>query len=235
MPRKKKDKPQDSNYWLFRPLIDEHRDWHGASPNWVQEYWDSNNHPHRRFLASAIIGLGAESVLEVGCNCGTNLRVLREMGFSDTSLAGVDINADVIAKGKSELPAVNFQVADAINIPFPDYSFDCTFLDAVLIYIQPDDIEHVISEISRVTRKFLILVEWFDNNSIQGVLKNNHWARNYEKLLSKFGWEVTKRKISFEEWPNKNWAKYGYIFTGKKIDNAIPERTQIIKDEEELH
>ena len=70
---------------------------------------------------------------------------------------------------------------------FVDNSFDILFTDATLLYIAPDKIKEVISEMIRIARKALIFVEQHEE-SLQkdprgeGVYDSGIWKRNYRRL-----------------------------------------------------
>ena len=65
---------QDISYWQSRPITDEHRDWKETKENWVEDYWNSWKHPHRKVIIDELKKLPRfTTLLEVGCNCGPNL------------------------------------------------------------------------------------------------------------------------------------------------------------------
>ena len=207
-------KPEDKLYWINRPDNDSRRDWIYNSADWIEDYWASKSHPHRESLLQAIGSLHPfESVFEIGCNCGPNLSLIRERFtyLEDCNLYGIDVNYQAISAAKKRMPNVNFKVAMATHIPI-DYMFDLVLADAVLMYLSPDEIKAAILEIDRITKKAVILVEWHDSKSIKGVIKDYHWARNYEKIFKKLGYNVKKIKLTEKEWPSKNWIKNGYIY-----------------------
>jgi ubiquinone/menaquinone biosynthesis C-methylase UbiE len=64
--------------------------------------------------------------LEIGCGTGRLTNHLAKKIGVDAKLMAIDINPAMldIAKLKVNDPNVEFQVADAQNLPFPDNSFD---------------------------------------------------------------------------------------------------------------
>ena len=217
MGRKKKENPQDSTYWLFRPLDDEKRDWLEKTDNWVNDYWESKGHPHRKLIVNAVsyaVRQGSESILEIGCNAGPNIAAMRDIiNMRDDMIYGVDINADAIKKAAEMLPAVNWSIGDVNNIPANDKSIDVVLSDAVLMYIPDKDIEHVMDEICRVAKKAVILLEW---HSEKEKVEDYHWCRNYAKLLSNRGFVVDARKLTKEEWDTKTWQKHGILYIARR-------------------
>lgn len=226
-------KTEDADYWKNRPLDDKRRDWGEKGENWIEDYKLSINHPHRQLILQALDKFGTfAGLLEVGCGVGANLKLIQDK-YPETQMAGVDVNDNCIEEAKKFVPKAILKVGEATSLPFDDKSFDCILFDAVLIYINPSEISKVISEIDRVVRKFIVLCEWFDEDSTEGIIKDFHWCRNYEKILNNLGYRVERIKITEENWPSKKWVIHGNIFVGIK-DNAIPKRTQIFQNEAKL-
>ena len=101
---------------------------------------------------------------------------------------------------------------------FRNKSFDIVFTDALLMCIGPDKIKKVISEMLRIARRALILVEWYcENHNMdpygQGIYHFGNWKRNYVSLLKQF---ISKERIRLTKipnklWPVKNWQELGYL------------------------
>lgn len=209
---------EDEHYWKERKLDDPRKDWNIASwfENWVEGYVLSKSHPHRLVIVDVVRKYGSfESVLEVGCNTAPNLMLFRERfrHLQDRNLAGIDVNEDALRKAKELMPVVNFHIGSVTALPFPEKSFDVVLADAVLMYVPPDAIEQVMGEICCVAKKIIVIVDWYDPVSQKGIMKRHHWCRDYLTLLARFGWKVTARKLTHDEWPSENWTELGYIFT----------------------
>ncbi len=165
------------------------------NPAYVQSYWDGLNHPMRQKLAHTVAALDGTTVLEVGAHCGVNLRALDIIRRYDW-LAGVDISPHVVEDGR-KLMAESFQsphalhVAGADDVPFPDARFDVVLVSGLLVCIGPEKIEQVLRELVRVSKRFLVLVEPFDDTdegaSFEGKIdpfpNTTYWVRNYSALL----------------------------------------------------
>lgn len=211
-------KPEDKNYWMQRPIGDERKDWRTSGGNWVDDYWGSIHHPHRQFVIDVLGWTGSfDSVLELGSNCGPNLALIRQKFpfIKDDKLGGVDLNPDAIMKAERELPGVKFWLASATELPFiADKSYDVVLADAVLMYLDPEEIKLAMAEINRIAKKTVVIIDWFDRWSLKGRIKDYHWCRNYARLLKKMGFaKVKKYKITQKEWQSPNWIKHGYAFT----------------------
>jgi len=127
-------------------------------------------------------------ILEVGTNIGNQLLHLQSMGF--TNLYGIEIQDRAINYAKHRTDNLNIIKGDALDIPFKDGFFDLVFTHGVLIHISPSNIEQAISEIYRVSNKYIFGLEYFAENYTDIEYrreKNIMWKTNFMKLyLDKF-------------------------------------------------
>lgn len=208
---------QGFEYWQKRGKKDLKRDWSYKTTNWLNGYWESIKHEHRAALIKELRKLPLfTSVLELGCNVGPNLALIRNK-FPDVELFyGIDANEAAIESAKEVLHDMLFHVGDiAKSLPYEDKSVDLVIADAVLMYISPNEIGDVMQEINRIARTSIAIVDWYDE-SILGVEKDFHWARNYPEILKDLGFIVNTRKFSKHEWPTEKWYTNGHIFTGRR-------------------
>jgi ubiquinone/menaquinone biosynthesis C-methylase UbiE len=82
---------------------------------------------------------GAKQVLEVGAGTGRLTRHLVQKIGSDARLTAIDINPAMLAIAEQLVrePNLEFQVADAQSLPFPDASFDIVVCQFSLMFL-PD-------------------------------------------------------------------------------------------------
>jgi SAM-dependent methyltransferase len=101
-------------------------------------------------------------VLEIGCGSGGILPYLQELGAAPGNLFGIDLQEERVATAQSRYPDMQFQVADATQIPFEDDSFHLVVAFTVFSSIlDPVLRKQVASEIQRVlVRPGLVL--WYD-------------------------------------------------------------------------
>jgi SAM-dependent methyltransferase len=204
--------------WKFKHYFNQKR--------WGEEYSGSHHYSHRRLLRGKIANHAPlVSVLEIGCNIGSNLAFLAE-AFPQARLYGVDINAGAIKEGiklLKKMGAGNIDLfvgkADQLKM-FGEKSVDVSFTDATLLYIGPDKIHKVIAEMLRVTRKVLVFNEWhwIDNSSShESFWYDAHWVHDYRLLLSGyFSFDrITITKIPKDVWNGGGWGKYGAIIEAK--------------------
>jgi len=156
-------------------------------------YERSDDHLHRAFLVERIGRFAPfESVLEVGCNCGSNLAALAQ-AYPAVKLYGVDISAKAIRAAKTTLaaretaPPVDLFVGRAEDLRrFADHSVDIVLTDATLMYVGPDRITAAIAELTRVARRMLVLNEWHlfrDVSSERAHWHYYHWVHDFREAL----------------------------------------------------
>jgi O-methyltransferase StaMB len=109
-------------------------------------------------------------VLDVGCGIGgPALRMARRTG---ARISGITVSRDQITQANEAVAAdgladqVDFQRADAMNMPFEDNSFDAVFALESIIHIP--DRRQVLGEIGRVLRPGgrLVLTDFFERAPI---------------------------------------------------------------------
>ena len=122
--------------------------------------------------------------LEVGCNMGTQLLILREMGFSN--LFGIEIQSYALGRAKERIPGAVLTQASAFAIPYPDRYFDIVFTSGVLIHIAPTDLPNALSEIHRCASAWIWGFEYYAPvtteiayRGYQALLWKNDFARAY--------------------------------------------------------
>jgi pseudaminic acid biosynthesis-associated methylase len=106
-----------------------------------------------------------QSVLEVGCNIGRNLMVLKQLV---ATVSAVEPNAEAvrIARSHPELAGVRIEEGDGFTLPYADASVDLVFTSGVLIHVAPDDLAHIVDEILRVARHYVLCIEYFSHEPV---------------------------------------------------------------------
>ena len=212
-------------YWARRGAVSD-TDWKHQfnGVNWIEDYWKSVDHPHRKWLLDSMASFSPlGSALEIGCNCGPNLRLLSK-SFPEARLTGVDINKEAVDQGRQLLVHEGLDnielfegMADDLSC-FSDACFDVVFTDAVLIYIGPDKIDHTVREMLRVARRGIVLLEWGvetpeRDNQGKGEYYKGLWKRNYTELFRRFAPQarIETTGIPREAWPDSSWHNWGRL------------------------
>ena len=155
---------------------------------------------HHRLLFRAVERLRPRSVLEVGCGNGLNILTLAAR-FPDVSFSGLEVTASGVqaAAAIRSLPGLPRVLAEfsidpprtmtghcgvrliqgtAEALPFPDASFDFVF--TVLALEQMEEIRNAaLSEIRRVSREFVLMIEPFRDWNPSGIRRDYIIANDY--------------------------------------------------------
>lgn len=147
-------------FW-FWPRIEDARGWAAASTStrWNPEQY---LHTHRTLLIDKVLEYTrpTDSLMELGCNCGSDMAQLHDEGYRD--LCGVDASGSALELFANEYPQV-FQVADIRHDLFQRYLMNCATNAVDYVYSNGATIElvhpsfPVVSEICRVARCGVLL------------------------------------------------------------------------------
>ncbi|MEO8211144.1 MAG: class I SAM-dependent methyltransferase [bacterium] len=109
--------------------------------------------PYALDLTERINIKGVISVLEIACGTGRLTKHLRKLLPADVKLIATDLNEAMIDTSKKFIgdEGINFQPADAQELPFEDDSFDLVVCQFGIMFF-PDK-QKALSEIHRVLRK----------------------------------------------------------------------------------
>ena len=159
-----------------------------------------------------------DRVLDSGCASGRLFGVLQE---KNVEYFGIDISEKLIDIAKKTYPEANFQVGDALNLPFPNNYFDKVFSVSVLHHIPSKELQmQYLKETHRVlkTGGLLVFRVW------------DFWRRKSAmKLILKYTFLklIGKSKLDFNEvfvpWKDSTGSpitqRYFHCFTKNEIKN----------------
>jgi ubiquinone/menaquinone biosynthesis C-methylase UbiE len=198
------------------------RFWKTRDIDWEQAYF-TPDHFSKDLLVNVLKDIKIGSIIEFGCASGGNLeRIKRE--FPNVAIGGIDIAPKAIEAAQRLLgdKAEVLEVSSADNVFLSDKSVDMVFSSMCLIYIDPLHINKTIKEMKRVSRKYVLLIEFHDRrwfNRLICRIYNGYNAYNYEKLLKRHGfYDIATKEVRDLELPN--WRvthQADVIFFGKKI------------------
>ena len=200
-------------YWRYKSFF---------SSDWRDGYLDSENeiHPHRKLLLKKIIQTHSiDSILEVGCANGINLRMINKK-IPGITLEGFDINKKALREGvnilkRENITNIKLKHQSAKNLGSYDTGrFDVVFCDAVLMYIGPNNIKQSLKEMVRISKKSVIICEQHTKGNS---FYEDKWIHNYDILLKNISsiQSVIFHSISDDIWSG-DWSKYGKIIVVEK-------------------
>lgn len=157
-----------------------------------------------------------DKVLDLGCGNGRLLQIFEDQ---DIEYIGIDNSEKLIKIAKEKYPQKNFQVADALNLPFPDNCFDKIYSVAVLHHIPSIEFRlQFLKEAKRTLRPggLLALTVW---NLWQ---RKTAWKLLIETTILKL---LRRSQLDFRDifYPWKNSDKkiiaqrYFHFFTQKEL------------------
>jgi len=168
------------------------------------KYTDDNeskyNEEFSKFIRDLATSLRANNVLEVGCNSGNDLRSFPK----DFDVHGVDLNDHALDIAKKKLPSFKFQNGSIIDLPYEDSSIDFVFTHYVLNYISENEIDKSINELYRVSKKYILNCELYDENESPIDGNSKLWKRNIYKRWVNFQVKIISHVDMHEDIePNK--------------------------------
>ena len=125
------------------------------------------------------------SILEVGCGKGYNLAALSEL-FPYGKLYGIDPLDYALEQASLQYPFITFLPGDCFNIPSRGKSFDLVFTSGVLMHVAPQDLPRAIDEIKRVSRQYVLIIEYFSPTEVVINYRGNTnllWKRDYSRVM----------------------------------------------------
>lgn len=151
----------------------------------LEQMYENNYGLSRTGLNNIFIGKFNHSIkiLEIGSNIGNQLLLLQKMGFKN--LYGIEINDYAIELSKQRTNNINIIQGSAFDIPFKNEYFDLVFTSGVLIHIAPHDINLVLNEIYRCTKKYIWGFEYYEEKYTEIIYRGKKdllWKANFPQL-----------------------------------------------------
>jgi len=148
--------------------------------NWGSTKLEINN--------SVLSGISRDiKILEVGCNIGMQLKGFQRMGFQN--LYGIELQQYAVEKSKFVTKHVNIIQGSGFDIPFRDNYFDLVCTNGVLIHIAPKDHIRIMSEIYRVSNRYIFGWEYFAPEITDIIYRGNTgylWKANFAKIYQDY-------------------------------------------------
>ena len=150
--------------------------------NYDEEFWNKYaneneskfNEEFAKFVRDLVVSLRCTSVLEIGCGTGIDLRL-----FPETfDVHGIDLNDTALDIAK-KISKFDFRKYSITELPFEDSSIDFVFTHQLLNYLEDDVLEKGISEMYRVSGKYIMNCERYDESEKQ--INRDSKYRNMQK------------------------------------------------------
>ena len=128
--------------------------------------------------------LTPESVLEIGCNVGGNLRWVSE---TVDDVTGVDVNAKALAVLADRLPQVTAVEVSGTDLPYEAGAFELVFTMGVLIHQSAEELPRVMAEAVRCAKRWVLCGEYFAAEDVEVPYRGHRGAlfkRDYGRLYT---------------------------------------------------
>ena len=193
-------------YNVFRiklpKLSDQRQYWKDRGTVYMEEILASGYLDREVFFQDMLVEqlkeLQFNSFFEAGCGFGWNVRRVKDE-FADVAVGGLDFSLSQLYNSKSYLDGYPIPVANGDNcsMPFKDNAFDIGFSLGVFMNIHPDKIQSALQEMARVSGKYIIHLEYDENNTTEQLrekraFKTNIVSHDYKKLYEDMGLKVLK-------------------------------------------
>lgn len=180
---------------------------------------------HLYAIKQIIENIGFSSLLEVGAGHGINLVILSNI-FPNKKISGLELTDSGIEffnklkklkilpkeftrftpekfKSQKAYKKVNIHQGTAKKLPFKDKSFDITVTRLALEQMEAIRSE-ALKEITRVTKKYCILIEPFKEFNDKGLRKYHVQGHNYfQAKISDLKKYNMKPVFMYQDWPHK--------------------------------
>lgn len=138
------------------------------------------------------------SFFEAGCGFGWNIRRVKEE-FPGVRVGGIDFSATQLENGREYLKGLDIQTVegDVCRMPFADGQFDIGFSLGVFMNLHPDKIEAAAREMTRVCRKYIVHIEYDQNQTTpelreKRAFKTNIVSHDYRRIYESLGKSVAQ-------------------------------------------
>jgi SAM-dependent methyltransferase len=168
------------------------------APRQLDEYWLAHMGVSRseviRRMREATRLAPTAAILEVGCNAGNQLLLLKSLGFFN--LSGIDICP--LAVDRARARGLDALAASARDLPFGQNAFDLVFTSGVLSHLGPDHVEEAVREAVRVSARWFWGCEYFQvPDQYRNCPSASHgylWAGDYPARFAAAGMKVRSRE-----------------------------------------
>lgn len=189
-------------YWLLRGSYNPLFFWEQWGKTFIDEPMQRAIYPQHKWILQLLLREKPRTLLEVGCGFGRNIRYILDHYPYPLVITGIDFSTTMLENAKTYLgmkqaSSVTLQHADVLKLPFSSASFDTILCHGVLMHMGPRTVEKAISELVRVTKNTLIVIE--QNDSIKPLCDKPYQRINfftytypYKKLFRAQGVKVSE-------------------------------------------
>jgi len=124
-----------------------------ASLDTFQGLWNTALDRHLASTESAAGSPPHPTVIEPACGSANDYRFLEAYGLTRLlAYTGVDLCEKNVLNARELFPGAHFACGNAFSLPFPDKSFDLSFVHDLFEHLSLEGMEQAIAEVCRVSR-----------------------------------------------------------------------------------
>ena len=158
-------------------------------------------------------------ILEVGCNVGNQLAMLRTMGFKD--LHGIELCAHAVKIANKRRKRLDVIQGNACKLPYETDSFDLVMTTWVLTHINPKLLPKALAEIHRVSGRYIWGCEPYMDTLVpteQRPKRAYLWQADFKGLFMRMFPDLNLVKSALYDFPQpeKDYARESEIFLLEK-------------------
>lgn len=188
--------------FAFDKLKDQKEYWNTRGKEYFEEFFASEYHKYELFFQDLLVeelrNLSFDSIFEAGCGFGWNVKRIKDE-FPNAKIGGLDFSFPQLSNSRLYRKDIYMPVAqaDACHMPWKNGTFDIGFTMGVFMNIHPKNIGLAIDELLRVTTKYIIHLEWDQDNTtpeLRGrrIFKTNIVSHDYKKLYGDRGKKILR-------------------------------------------
>lgn len=190
----------DLTGFTFPKLASQKKYWKDRGQVYMEEILKSGYLEREVFFQDMLVDflktIEFDSFFEAGCGFGWNVKRVRDE-FPHARVGGVDFSISQLENSKTYLENTPIRVANGDNchLPYKDNAFDVGFSLGVFMNIHPDKIGSALREIVRVSKKYIIHLEYDETHTKKELrekraFKTNIVSHDYKKLYSDMGLKI---------------------------------------------
>lgn len=161
----------------------------------IESYQKKTGWQHDR-LIKTLHKLDWDSLLEVGCGFGRNLKIIRsEFPGPEKSLTGLDISKSMLKQGRRFLKniSVDLHIGSILTLPsFEEFEADIVLTHGLLMHVRPQEIQKAFTAISALANRYVICIEELipasEESAVSQEINKFTFYHPYKKLFKDFGW-----------------------------------------------
>lgn len=176
--------------------------WRDRGPlEWARvlpEYWAAGAQPHRQAMLGAFKALPRfETLREIGCCAGTNLRLIRET-YPWIAVEGTELSVEAATFAQDKLaddPLARVVCTDLfVDAPlWEPQGVDVTLSVYTLAYVAPSQIEDILRHMLRASRVGVLIVEpMLGEPGRLPVYYTMEWRHDYGEILTRLIYEANR-------------------------------------------